>query len=95
MIYRISSEAERDLGSIWAYTAKRWEPEQADTYIDTLVGRFAWLTRNRPLWQVRSDIREGVYAYPEQSHAIFFRTWDGGIEILRVLHRRMDFKRHL
>jgi toxin ParE1/3/4 len=53
------------------------------------------LTRNRPLWQVRFDIAEGVYAYPERSHAIFFRTWDGGIEILRVLHRRMDFKRHL
>ena len=61
MIYRISSEAERDLESIWAYTAKRWEATQADTCIDALVGRFAWLTRNRPLWQVRSDIREGVY----------------------------------
>ena len=40
MIYRVSSEAERDLESIWIYTADRWGNEQADGYIDAMIARF-------------------------------------------------------
>jgi len=32
---------------------------------------------------------------PRRSHIIFFRAVDGGIEVVRILHRRMDFERHL
>lgn len=95
MNYRISSPAQQDLRSIWVFTAERWSAEQADRYIDALVDRFGWLPRNQGLWQERPDIRTGVYAYPEQSHWIFFRVVTGSIEILRVLHRRMDFKRQV
>ncbi|WP_295388816.1 type II toxin-antitoxin system RelE/ParE family toxin [uncultured Thiodictyon sp.] len=95
MNYRISSQAASDLESIWDFTADRWNADQADRYIDALMARVSWLTRNQALWQDRPDIRSGMYAYPEQSHMIFFRASGACIEILRVLHRRMDVKRHL
>lgn len=95
MNYRISSGAANDLQAIWNFTADRWNTRQADQYIDALVARLSWLTRNRALWQDRPDIRSGIYAYPEQSHMIFFRVVGVRLAILRVLHRRMDYKRHL
>jgi len=38
----------------------------------------------------RPEIREGVYTYPEQRHVIVFWECEDGIEVLRILHERMD-----
>ncbi|MCB2261637.1 MAG: type II toxin-antitoxin system RelE/ParE family toxin [Candidatus Thiosymbion ectosymbiont of Robbea hypermnestra] len=93
MIYRLSARAEADLMDIWIYSAEQWGIDQADRYIEALRHRFSWLSENRGLWKVRPDIAEGIYSYPNQSHIIYFRTLDSGqvgLEILRVLHGRMD-----
>jgi hypothetical protein len=36
-----------------------------------------------------------VYTYPEQRHVIVFWEYEEGIEILLVLHERMELVRHL
>ena len=98
MTYRLSARAEADLTSIWAYSASQWGVDQADCYVDALLLRLSWLPENQTLWKVRPDIAEGVYCYPEQSHVIYFRPFSsdqGGLEILRVLHTRMDPGMHL
>ena len=98
MTYRLSARAESDLTEIWVYSAEEWGVDQADRYVDALLRRFSWLTGNRTLWKDRLDISEGIYCYPEQSHIIYFRPFvsDGaGLEILRVLHKRMDPSGHL
>ena len=41
------------------------------------------------------DIRTGYRRYAEGSHTIFYREAGGGIEIVRILHGRMDPDRHL
>ena len=87
-----------DLTDIWAYSAEQWGVDQADHYLDALLHRFFWLLENLALWKTQPDIAEGIYCYPEQSHVIYFRTLGSdksGIEILRVLHARMDPNRHL
>ena len=43
----------------------------------------------------RPQIDVGIFSYPHQSHVIVFRRCRIGIEILRILHRRMDPARHL
>ena len=98
MIYRLSVRAEADLAEIWAYSAEQWNLGQADRYIDALLSRFDWLCDNPQLWKPRPDITEGLYSYPQQSHVIYFRAQGnppGLIEIVRVLHGRMEPARHV
>jgi toxin ParE1/3/4 len=96
--YRLSDRAEADLGEIWDYSAEKWGVDQADRYIDALMSRFRWLSGNAALWQPRSDLTEGLYSYPQQSHLIYFRICrdeEDVIEIARVLHGRMEPTRHV
>ena len=98
MIYRLSSRAEADLAEIWVYSAGQWTIEQADRYIDALVGRLDWLCDNPGLWNPRPDITKGLYSYLQQSHVIYFRAHGDApavIEIVRVLHGRMEPAKHL
>jgi toxin ParE1/3/4 len=94
MKYVVSDDALDDLLAVWEYTSGRWGEARADLYMDALTVRFAWLTRNTGLWQERSDLGEGIHSYPERSHVIVFRQTDRGMEIVRVLHGRMDPERH-
>jgi toxin ParE1/3/4 len=60
--------------------------------------RFDWPCDNPQLWKHRPDITEGLYSYPQQSHVIYFRAYGdppGLIEIVRVLHGRMEPARHI
>jgi len=93
VIYRLSSRAEADLAEIWVYSAEQWSIEQADRYVDALVGRFDWLCDNPSLWRPGPDITGGLYSYPHQSHVIYFRPNRDApevVEIVRVLHGRME-----
>jgi toxin ParE1/3/4 len=96
--YRLSARAEADLADIWVYSAGQWGIEQTDRYLDALLSRLVWLADNPALWKTRLDITEGLYSYPQQSHVIYFRPSDasaGLLEILRVLHGRMEPAGHL
>jgi len=98
VIYRLSGRAEADLTEIWFYSAEQWSLEQADQYIDALVSRFEWLCANPSLWKARPDIADGLYSYQQQSHLIYFRINQVApqvIEIVRVLHGRMDPSKHV
>jgi toxin ParE1/3/4 len=93
VIYRLSSRAQADLAEFWIYSAKQWDHGQADRFVDALVSRFEWLCDNPALWKTRPDIAEGLHSYPQRSHVIYFRAHGDMpkvIEIVRVLHGRMD-----
>ncbi len=95
MTYVLSSVARDDLLSIWAFTADRWDEDQADAYIDAIIVRFAWLTRNAGLWHERSELGDGIHSYPEESHVIIFRAVDAKLQIIRVPHASMDLDQHV
>lgn len=95
MKWRITVPARRDLAGIWTYTQLRWNAGQADRYLDLLTARIVWLTGNKNLWIVRDDIHDGLYCYGEGRHRIFFTETSGVLTVVRVLHERMDIKRHV
>ncbi|NOX67823.1 MAG: type II toxin-antitoxin system RelE/ParE family toxin [Gammaproteobacteria bacterium] len=95
MKWRISGPARHDLGGVWAYTASTWGVEQADRYVDSLTMRMAWLSKNEAEWHKRGDIRDGLFAYPEGRHVIFFEASVDILSVIRVLHQRMDVVRHV
>ena len=83
--------AETDLADIWLYTLQSWGKEQADQYIEAIISRFGWLADHPQLGKPRADIKPGYFCFPEGQHLIFYRQHDSGIEILAVVHQRMDY----
>ncbi len=43
----------------------------------------------------RPEIKPGYRSIAEGKHVIFYRVGDSGIEILRILHERMDIEHRL
>jgi len=92
--YKLSPLAEADLEEIWFYTFKTWSLEQADTYQVDIVAAFEGLAAGtkvgRPV-----DIRDGYFKYAVGSHFVFYRQSDSSLDVIRILHQRMDTSAHL
>ena len=94
MGYRLSPLAVADLERIWSWTARRWSTEQAESYHITLVSAFNGLGSGRKRGRA-VDVREGYFKYAVGSHLVFYRPSAIGIDVIRILHQRMDVERHL
>jgi toxin ParE1/3/4 len=94
--YRLTPAAQADLDNIWNYTAERWGVEQAERYLHAIRGACEALADGRRRGQSIDAIRPGYRKLASGSHFLFFRMTDRGeIEIIRILHQRMDVPRHL
>lgn len=93
-IYRLSPLAEADLEDIWLYTFRQWSQEQADEYYGSIVLAIAGLASGRNVGQ-RTDVREGYWKYKVGKHVIYFRSSDSYLDVIRILHGRMDVGLHL
>ena len=91
----LSPKAKSDLGGIWDYTHKEWGVEQAEKYVRELWTEMQKLTGDHSTSTDISDVRGGYRKRKSGSHVIFFKLTDDGIDVIRILHQRMDFDRHL
>jgi len=82
--YRVSAEARSDLGEIWLYIAQD-NPNAADKYIRSVVSRFPTLASMPQMGRERSELSPGLRSFVVGHHVIFYRLFDGGVEIARVL----------
>jgi toxin ParE1/3/4 len=88
-------KARQDLEDIWLYTYETWGEEQAGSYIYDLDNGFRAIADNPEKGRSCDDIREGYRKYFVRKHIIFYRLGKKGIEIVRILHQRMDTEWHL
>ncbi|EIC22455.1 type II toxin-antitoxin system RelE/ParE family toxin [Thiorhodovibrio frisius] len=88
--FRITPRAASDLRDIAGYTLMTWGRKQRDDYLRELDKRFNWLAENPTRGKPREDIREGYRSYSQGSHVIFYLVRDTCIDIIGVLHQRMD-----
>ena len=96
MKYRFSSKAKFDINSIWIYTFENWSHEQADRYYNQLVDGIQFLSDNPEIG--RDFTHDGkTYKFKQvNSHLIFYRAISASqIEIIRILHKRMDIENRL
>jgi toxin ParE1/3/4 len=93
--YVLSPRARLDLAEIWKYSAEHWDSEQADRYIRTLNESFAAVAKDVRLARACDEIRPGYRKFRSGSHVVFCRVTDEVVTVVRVLHSRMDFQRHL
>ena len=81
---RVSPEAREDLDEIWLYIAQD-NPEAADKYIHTIVSRFPKLAGMPLMGRERPELSPGLRSFVVGHHVIFYRLFDGGIEVARAL----------
>jgi toxin ParE1/3/4 len=94
--YKISREALFDLNDIWQYTFHKWSQNQADRYYNLIFEEIEFISKNSHLGISYAHIRKNYRTSKVKSHLIFYRTNDDGIiEVIRVLHQRMDLKNKL
>jgi len=87
--------ARRDLAGIWSYSAERWSVEQADSYLRLLhEAMLASARAPQPARRV-DEIRSGYRVRHAGAHLIFFQVTGTGIDVVRILHERMEPTLHL
>jgi len=91
----LSSRSKRDIGEIWDYTNQHWGARQAARYINEIRQVMERVAENPVLGRACGEIHRGYFKILSGSHTIFYRRASTGIRILRVLHQRRDFSRHL
>ena len=92
--FSLRPKARKDLEGIWSYTDETWGEDQADSYIHDLDSGFRALAANPEKGRPCDDIREGYRKHSVGKHIIFYRIAKKRIEIVRILHQRMDPERH-
>ncbi len=94
--YLISKEAVNDINNIWIYTAENWSTEQADRYYNLILDEIEHITENFEMASTFENVRKGYRYSKVKSHLIFFKkTKDNKIEVIRVLHAKMDIENRL
>ena len=87
--------AQRDLDAIWDYTAQAWGLDQAQSYVLTLQRDMERL-REFPMLGAAHPSRHATFRkLPSGHHFIYYLVAETAIEVVRVLHERMDVSRHL
>jgi toxin ParE1/3/4 len=88
--------AREDLKNIGRYTQREWGVTQRDLYLGAFATVFDALCDGTAVVHTRDEIRENLRACLCNKHVIFFHYAEtGDVQVLRILHERMDFARHL
>jgi len=93
--YVLSPAAAADLDAIWDYGEDLWGLAQAESYALRLRRAFETVAADPRRGRPCDQIRPGYRKFAVGAHMIFFRAHTDGIDIVRVLHQRMDFDRYL
>jgi toxin ParE1/3/4 len=84
-----------DLRSIRAYTLETWGPDQEERYLNNIWAKMESIRLDPTLFRLRIDLFPGCRIAAEGKHVILFRGTETSVDVVRVLHAAMDFKRHV
>jgi toxin ParE1/3/4 len=93
--FRLRPKAVKDLENIYEYSYQEFGSARADQYIRDLDTAFHKLVDEPDLGTDASHISPNLLVYRVVSHLIFFKPSVYGINIIRVLHKSMDYGRHI
>ncbi|MEH6663787.1 MAG: type II toxin-antitoxin system RelE/ParE family toxin [Brevundimonas sp.] len=93
--YVLSPAAQADLEDIWRYSVERWSPSQAERYVLAIRDACDDLATGVQAGQDAGDIRVGYRRLRVGSHVLFFRQSGNVLDVVRILHQRMDLPTRL
>ena len=88
-------KARHDIEDIWDYSLERFGFDRAETYLREIQRAAETVAEDPRRGVVCDSIRSGYRKFSVGSHVLFYRVPDERIVIVRILHQRMDFERHL
>ncbi|MBX3194679.1 MAG: type II toxin-antitoxin system RelE/ParE family toxin [Schumannella sp.] len=92
---RSTPAARRDLLEIWDYTAGLWGVARAESYIGEIGAALERIAVDPARGRTCDEIRPGYRRYGIGSHVVFYLETEDTVDIVRVLHQRLDPGRHL
>ena len=94
--YVISEKAIEDINNIQIYTAENWSVAQANRYYNLIIDEIEYIVNNFDMALDFGKIRKSYKYSKVKSHLIFFKKDKmNEIEVIRVLHERMDIESRL
>lgn len=86
---KIARAAQEDLKGIWEYVAEQ-NSEAASKLIREITRRFGTLRDHPHIGRAQDDLLANLRSFTVRNHVIFYQPFEGGVEILRVLHGSRD-----
>ena len=94
--YFLTNKAVEDISKIWDYTYEVWSEKQADTYYELLIETCQEIVKKPTIGKKYDKISIEILGFPIGKHIIFYRLLEtNDIEVVRILHERMDFKNRI
>lgn len=91
--YYLTNKAVDDLATIWDYTYDEWSENQADKYYLLLLNSCQEIADNPGLGKKYDNVTEKLLGFKSNQHIIFYQIISNKeVEIIRILHGRMDLK---
>lgn len=89
----LRQQAISDLTDIWNYTIHKWSENQAEKYYQAIKFACKEIGENPIIGKEYSEISKNLFGLKSGKHIIFYcQISDDEIDIIRILHERMDLK---
>ncbi len=92
---RLRPSAERDFIDIGEYTREEWSDAQAKIYLQKLLQTISQIGEKPLAGRLLTGVRAGYRCRRSGSHLIYYIAMPELVEIVRILHEKLDIRRHL
>jgi len=93
--YVLTLAAEEDLRNIFERTLEHWGPVRLTVLTESFESKFSILAKFPDTGRRHNKLAPHILYAVGEAHYIFYKVIPEGIEIIRLLHHRMDVVRHL
>src|SRR5580692_7199108 len=93
--YVISKKAVSNLEEIWLYPAEKSSLERADRYYHLIIDEINYISKHPFAGKSMEHVRKGYSVSKVKSHLILYRVLPAKIEVIRILHEKMDIESRL
>ena len=90
-----SNRAKNDVREIWNYSVEQWGSGQAAIYIGLIEAAVDEVMADPKIGRLCNEVRRGYRKHLVGSHMLFYRVAAKTVFMVRILHQRMDIRRHL
>jgi len=89
----LSAAAAKDIEAILDQSVAEFGLLRTEKYYESLKRCLELLSENPGMGTTADNVRPGYRRFSHESHVVFYRLFEGGILVVRVLHARMDVGR--
>jgi len=93
--WKLSYKAEADLEAIYDYSFEKWGLNQAEKYTHDIHEAIVAIAASTNYGRSIDNVKKGYRKAHINRHFIIYKTESHIITVNRILHEKMDVKRHL